>query len=68
MDRLKNGGVIVSAKAGKTRLYQLNLRYPFLKELRALIQKAMDFLCEKELQKYYRKKTRPRKKGKNYGH
>ncbi len=64
MNRLENGGVIVSSKVGKTRLYQLNPRYPFLKELKALIQKAMDFLSEKELQKYYRKRTRPRKKGK----
>ena len=68
MDRLENGGVIVSSKVGKTRLYQFNPRYPFLEELKALIQKAMDFLSEKELQKYYRKRTRPRKKGKNYEH
>jgi predicted ArsR family transcriptional regulator len=64
MDRLENGGVIVSSIVGKTRLYKFNPRYPFLKELKVLIRKAMDFLSEKELQKYYRKRTRPRKKGK----
>ena len=64
MDRLENGGVIVSSKVGRTRLYEFNPRYPFLKELKILINRAMDFLSEKELQKYYRKRTRPRKKGK----
>jgi len=64
MDRLENGGVIVSSMVGRTRLYKFNSRYPFLKELRVLIKRAMDFLSEKELQKYYRKRTRPRKKGK----
>ena len=64
MDRLENGGVIFSSRVGKTRLYQFNPRYPFLKELKALIQKAMDFLSEKELQEYHRKRARPRKKGK----
>jgi predicted ArsR family transcriptional regulator len=64
MDRLENGGVIVSSMVGRTRLYQFNPRYPFLKELKSLIQRAMDFLSEKELKKYYRRRTRPRKKGK----
>jgi predicted ArsR family transcriptional regulator len=64
MDRLENGGVVVSSMVGRTRLYQFNPRYPFLKELKALIQRAMEFLSEKEIQKYYRRRTRPRKKGK----
>jgi predicted ArsR family transcriptional regulator len=64
LERLENGGVVVSSMVGRTRLYQFNPRYPFLKELRALIQRAMEYLSEKEIQKYYRKRTRPRKKGK----
>ena len=64
MDRLENGGVIVSSMVGRTRLYEFNPRYPFLKELKELLKRAMDFLSEKELQEYYRKRTRPRKKGK----
>ena len=64
MNRLENGGVIVSSMVGRTRLYQFNPRYPFLKELRALIQRAMEFLSEQEIGKYYRRRTRPRKKGK----
>ena len=64
LERLENGGVVVSSMVGRTRLYKFNPRYPFLKELKALIQKAMEFLSEKELQMYYRRRTRPRKKGK----
>lgn len=64
MDRLENGGVIVSSMVGRTRLYKFNPRYPFFKELRALVQRAMEFLPEKEIRKYYRRRTRPRKKGK----
>ncbi len=62
--RLENGGVAVSALAGRTRLYRFNPRYPFLGELRALVQKAMEFLPEEEIARYYRRRTRPRRKGK----
>jgi DNA-binding transcriptional ArsR family regulator len=62
--RLEDGGVVVSQKKGKIRLYQLNPRYPFLTELRALLQKSIDVLPSSELEKYYRQRTRPRRKGK----
>lgn len=64
LERLENGGVVVSSMVGRTRLYQFNPRYLFLKELRALLQRAMEFLSEKEIQQHYKRRTRPRKKGK----
>ena len=64
LKRLEDGGVVVSLMAGRTRLYQFNPRYAFLKELKALIQKAFQYMPEKEIQKYYIKRTRPRRKGK----
>ena len=64
--RLENGNIVVSTMIGKTRLYQFNPRYPFLKELQILIKKAMEFIPEKEIQKNYRRRTRPRLKGKPY--
>ncbi len=64
LGRLENGGVVVSLMTGRTRLYKFNPRYPFLKELRALLNKAMEFLPEREIQQYYRRRTRPRRKGK----
>jgi DNA-binding transcriptional ArsR family regulator len=62
--RLENGGIIVSQLKGKIRLYSLNPRYFFINELKTLLQKAKDSLPEKEIEKYYRMRTRPRRKGK----
>jgi len=64
LKRLEDGGVIVSQLKGKTRIYQFNPNYAFLKELKAILIKAMGFLPEKTLNKYYRNRTRPRRKGK----
>lgn len=62
--RLEDNSVIVSRLMGRVRLYTFNPRYPFLKELKALIEKAVEFLPEEEMDKYYRKRTRPRRAGK----
>ena len=43
LDKLENGGVLASYKAGRTRLYRFNPRYSFLKELRLLLGKALCF-------------------------
>ena len=64
LKRLENGGVISSQLKGKIRLYSFNPRYPFLPELKAMLQKAMDTLPENELENYYMQRTRPRRKGK----
>jgi DNA-binding transcriptional ArsR family regulator len=62
--RLENNGILVSRLIGKVRLYSFNPRYPFLKELKALIEKSFEFLPEDEKNAYYRKRTRPRRAGK----
>jgi len=64
LKRLEDGGVIVSQLKGRTRIYKFNPNYAFLKELKAILIKAMEFLPEKTLNKYYRNRTRPRRKGK----
>lgn len=66
LDRLENGGIIVSFLKGKTRIYQFNPRYPFLKELKALLEKAYTFFPNELKNKYYEPKIRkrPRRKGK----
>ena len=64
LKRLEDGGIVASSLEGKTRLYRFNPRYPFLKELKLLLGRAMEFISEKEIERYYRKRTRPRKKGK----
>ena len=63
--RLEDGGILVSRFYGKVRLYKFNSRYPFLNELKALLDKAFAFVPKADIQKYYMRRTRPRKQGKS---
>ncbi len=62
--RLEEGGVLVSQLKGKTRIFTFNPNYVFLDEIKRLLEKAMKMLPGKEIDLYYRKRTRPRKSGK----
>ena len=64
LKRLEDSGIVISRLVGRVRIYAFNPRYPFLRELEALIAKAYDFLPEKEKKMYFRKRTRPRRAGK----
>lgn len=64
LGRLEDGGIIVSQPKGRTRLFMWNPRYPFRHELKGLLQKALEFLPESEVKKYYRQRRRPRRSGK----
>src|SRR3972149_11545808 len=58
LDRLERGGIIVSFLEGKTRIYQFNPRYPFLQELKRLLDKAYVFLPQEFKDQYYEQKIR----------
>ncbi len=64
--RLEKGGIIVSQRKGKTLLYQLNPRYPCVKELKLFLEKAYDGFPQDVRDKYYEQITRkrPRRQGK----
>jgi len=64
--RLESGGILVSTLVGKTRVFQFNPRYPFLKELSSFLQTAYESLPEEIKKKYYetRIRKRPRRTGK----
>jgi len=64
LDKLEAGGVLVSREVGKTRPYIFNLRYPFLDELKALLEKALSFYSEKEREELMMNRRRPRARGK----
>jgi hypothetical protein len=66
LERLEKGGVVVSQTKGKTRLYEMNPRYPMLKELKVFLTKSYSFLPEDFKLKYYEApvRKRPRRKGK----
>jgi len=64
LERLEVGGVLVSRTVGRTRLYEFNPRYPFLKELRDLLEKALSFYTEEEREQLLMNRRRPRRRGK----
>jgi len=64
LDKLEAGGVLASSKAGRTRLYRFNPRYSFLKELKALLNKALSFYPPEEHDRLLVVRRRPRRRGK----
>lgn len=64
MDKLEAGGVLVSRAVGRTRPYVFNPRYPFLNELKTLLEKALSFYPAKEQDELTTNRRRPRAKGK----
>jgi len=62
--KLEAGGVLYSKLKGRVRLFGFNPRYPFRKELEALLAKALSFVPEEELDRVYRPRLRPRRTGK----
>ena len=64
LDKLERGGVLVSREVGKTRPYTFNPRYPFLNELKALLEKAFSFYPAREQEELTMNRRRPRARGK----
>ena len=64
LTRLENGGILVSRTLGRTRVYELNPRWFFYKELKALLEKALAALPADEVKRHYRARRRPRRAGK----
>lgn len=62
--RLELGGLLVSKSEGRTKIYRFNPRYSFLKELKALLNKALTFYPPDEQEKLTVVRRRPRRKGK----
>jgi hypothetical protein len=59
LDKFDRAGVLVSRAVGRTRPYMLNPRYPFLAELKALLEKALSFYPEKERDALVMNRRRP---------
>lgn len=64
LDKFEKSGVLVSRAVGRTRPYVFNPRYPFLKELKALLEKALSFYSTEEQEALKMNRRRPRAKGK----
>lgn len=61
---LEKDGILYSRLKGKVRLFRLNPRYPFKKELEALLDKALKFVSQEEKERFYVLRLRPRLTGK----
>ncbi|MBT5856113.1 winged helix-turn-helix transcriptional regulator [bacterium] len=64
LEKLEKGGLLVSEKIGKTRVFTLNEEYPLHKELKTLARKAYDLMPESEKIKFENKLLKKRRKTK----
>ncbi len=64
LEKFEMGGILVSFLKGRTRMYSFNPRYPFLAELKGILQKALVFYPEEERERLLMNRRRPRRRGK----
>lgn len=64
LDKFEKSGVLASRTVGRTRPYVFNPRYPFVKELGALLDKTLTFYPESEREELVMNRRRPRARGK----
>lgn len=64
LERLEAGGVLISRKIGRTRLYTFNPRYALKDEIRALLERALAFYPQHLQADLLMNRRRPRRKGK----
>ena len=64
LSSLERDGVLYSKLRGTVRLFGLNPRYPFKKELSNLLEKSLTFISQEEKERLYTPRLRPRLSGK----
>jgi len=62
--KFEAGGVLAARSVGRSRVYSLNPRYPFLKQLKALLERALVFYTREEQERLLLNRRRPRRGGK----
>jgi predicted transcriptional regulator len=63
LDRLEGGGILVSKKVGRTRVFTLNPRYALIDELKRLLEKALSFYPEDVKEILVMNRRRPKMRG-----
>ena len=61
LKKLEEGGVLYVEIQGRTKLYKFNPRYSFLKELKQLLSKVLEFYSEETLKELKFNRKRPRR-------
>lgn len=64
LEKLEQGGILVSKTSGRTRLYSFNPGYPLVDELKALLQKALQYYPDDIRERLTVFRSRPRRTGK----
>ena len=64
LEKLENGGVLAARRVGRTLVYSFNPTYPFLTELKKMLEKALSFYppAERENLTIYRQRPRRTRK------
>ena len=65
LERFEKTEVLVSRNIGRTRVFQFNPRYPFLRELESLLTKALSYYPDEIREGLLMNRRRPRKKEKS---
>lgn len=58
LHKLEASGILASRLQGTARIFSFDPRYPLKRELEALLKKAMMYLPEKDVRKYYWPQTK----------
>jgi DNA-binding transcriptional ArsR family regulator len=62
--KFEAGGILVARSVGRTRVYSFNPRYAFLKQLKALLERALTFYDKEDRERLLLNRRRPRRGGK----
>jgi hypothetical protein len=63
LEKLEAGGILVSRKVGRTRVFTFNPRYAFMNELKNLLEKALTFYPKDVREKLLMNRRRPTIRG-----
>jgi len=64
LERMERDGMLVFERIGRTKVYQFNPRFAFIKEVTALGEKALSFLPQDLQEELCLNRRRPRRSGK----
>jgi DNA-binding MarR family transcriptional regulator len=64
LNKLEQADILIGREAGRTRIYSLNERAFFAKELKALLNRILANMPIEDQEKYFMRRKAPRKKNK----
>lgn len=64
LEKLEKGGILISHSVGRTLVYSFNPAYPFLPELKKLLEKTLSFYPQDKRERLILNRRRPRRHNK----